>query len=83
MPEGDAVHRAALALQALVGERVRAASPSARAAATGVAAAVDGRVLERVEAAGKNLLLTFEGGVSCAATCACPAAGGCSRGARL
>ncbi len=63
MPEGDAVHRAALALQALVGERVRAASPSARAAATGVAAAVDGRVLERVEAVGKNLLLTFEGGV--------------------
>jgi endonuclease-8 len=64
MPEGDAVHRAAAALRVLVGERVEAFSPSPRGAATGVAAAVDGRTLEGVEAVGKNLLLRFEGGVT-------------------
>jgi endonuclease-8 len=63
MPEGDALHRAAARLRALVGERVEAAAPHPRGAATGVAAAVDGRRLDRVEAVGKNLLLHFEGGV--------------------
>jgi endonuclease-8 len=48
----------------LVGERVEAEAPHPRAAATGVAAAVDGKVLESVEAVGKNLLLRFEGGVT-------------------
>lgn len=38
-------------------------SPNPRAAATGVAEQLDGRRLERVEAVGKNLLLTFEGGL--------------------
>jgi endonuclease VIII len=63
MPEGDSLHRAARALQVLVGERVRAESPNPRGLATGVARAVDGRVLERVEAVGKNVLLHFDGGL--------------------
>src|SRR5918995_208313 len=64
MPEGDALHRAAQCLQALVGERVEAASPHPRAQATGVAPRIDGRRLEAVEAVGKNLFLRFEGGVT-------------------
>jgi endonuclease-8 len=64
MPEGDAVHRCAAALQVLVGERVRAVSPHPRGAATGVAHVVDGRLLESVDAVGKNLLLRFDGGVT-------------------
>jgi endonuclease VIII len=63
VPEGDSLHRIAGRLQVLVGERVEAESPNPRGLASGVARAVDGRVLERVEAVGKNLLLRFEGGV--------------------
>jgi endonuclease-8 len=63
MPEGDSLHRAARRLQPLVGQRLKAESPHPRGLATGVAARVDGRVLESVEAVGKNLLLRFEGGV--------------------
>lgn len=63
MPEGDSLHRAARALQALVGERVEVEAPHPRAAATGVAPRLDGKRLERVEAAGKNLFLHFEGGL--------------------
>jgi endonuclease VIII len=63
MPEGDSLHRAARRLQVLVGETVEVESPNPRAAATGVAEQLDGRRLERVEAVGKNLLLSFEGGV--------------------
>jgi endonuclease VIII len=63
MPEGDSLHRIARRLQVLVGERVSAESPNPRGLATGVARAIDGRELERVEAVGKNVLLTFEGGV--------------------
>ena len=63
MPEGDALHRAALRLQPLVGQRLEVESPHPRAQATGVASKVDGRVLESVEAVGKNLLLRFEGGL--------------------
>ncbi len=63
MPEGDALHRTAARLRPLVGERVEAESPHPRGRATGVARAVDGRVLEGVEAVGKHLLLRFEGGV--------------------
>jgi endonuclease-8 len=61
MPEGDSLHRVARRLEVLVGERVEAESPNPRGLATGVARAVDGRVLEGVEAAGKNVLLRFEG----------------------
>jgi endonuclease VIII len=63
MPEGDSLRRAALRLQPLVGQRVRAESPHPRAAVTGVAERVDGLRLEAVEAVGKNLLLRFEGGL--------------------
>ena len=63
MPEGDALHRAAQRLQPLVGQRLEVESPNPRAQATGVAPRVDGRVLEAVEAVGKNLLLRFEGGI--------------------
>ncbi len=63
MPEGDALHRAAHRLQLLVGESVEVAAPHPRAAATGVAEQLDGRRLESVEAAGKNLILRFEGGL--------------------
>lgn len=64
MPEGDALHRAARSLQALVGERVEAESPHPRAQATGVAPRIDGRTLEAVEAVGKNLFLRFDGGLT-------------------
>jgi endonuclease-8 len=63
VPEGDALHRAARRLQALVGQRLEIEAPHPRARATGVAPRVDGRVLERVEAVGKNLFLHFEGKV--------------------
>ena len=63
MPEGDSLYRAARRLQVLVGETVDAESPNPRAQATGVAEHLDGRRLERVEAIGKNLLLSFEGGL--------------------
>jgi endonuclease VIII len=63
VPEGDALHRAARRLQPLVGQRLEVESPNPRAQVTGVAPRVDGRVLESVEAVGKNLLLRFEGGI--------------------
>ena len=64
MPEGDSLHRAAARLRPLVGRDVTASSPHPRGLVTGVAAAVDGRRLEAVEAVGKHLLLRFEGGVT-------------------
>ena len=63
MPEGDSLHRAARRLQPLVGRRLEVESPHPRGQATGIAPRIDGRVLESVEAVGKNLLLRFEGGV--------------------
>jgi endonuclease-8 len=63
MPEGDDLHRAARRLQVFVGETVEVDTPHPRAAATGVAEQLDGRRLERVEAIGKNLVLSFEGGL--------------------
>jgi endonuclease-8 len=63
MPEGDTLHRAARSLQALVGERVAVETPHPRAASTLAAERLDGRRLEAVEAVGKNLLLSFEGGL--------------------
>jgi endonuclease-8 len=62
VPEGDAIHRVAEALRVLEGEVVAASSPHPRAEVTGVAKRIDGRRLERVQAVGKNLLLTFEDG---------------------
>ncbi len=62
MPEGDSLHRAARRLQALVGETLEVQTPHPRAAAERIAERLDGRRLVAVEARGKNLLLTFEGG---------------------
>lgn len=61
MPEGDALHRAARKLQALVGENVEAEAPHPRGAA--VAGRIDGRRLVDVQAVGKNLLLDFGDGL--------------------
>jgi endonuclease VIII len=63
MPEGDSLHRAARRLQVLVGQQVSVETPHPRAAAAVAAERLDGRRLEAVEAVGKNLLLTFEGGL--------------------
>ena len=63
MPEGDSLHRAAARLRPLEGEVLSVEARHPRAAALGIAERLDGRRLERVEAVGKNLLLTFEGGL--------------------
>jgi endonuclease-8 len=62
MPEGDALHRAARRLQPLVGEPIEVETPNPRAQVGRIAERLDGRRLLSVEAVGKNLLLTFEGG---------------------
>ena len=63
MPEGDSLARAARRLQVLVGERVEVETPHPRAAVKQLVPRLDGRRLVGVEAAGKNLLLRFEGEV--------------------
>jgi endonuclease-8 len=63
MPEGDSLHRTAARLRVLEGDVVEVESPHPRAAVLAIAERLDGRRLERVEAVGKNLLLTFEGGL--------------------
>ena len=63
MPEGDSLHRAAERIQALEGEVVAAKAPHPQAAALGIAERIDGHRLAHVEAVGKNLLLSFEGGL--------------------
>lgn len=63
MPEGDALRRAAERLQVLVGQRMEVETPHPRAAVKQLAARLDGRVLESVDAVGKNLVLRFEGGL--------------------
>jgi endonuclease-8 len=62
VPEGDTLHRAAQRLQPLVGARVEVETPHPRAP-RGLRDALDGRILEAVDALGKNLVLRFEGGV--------------------
>jgi endonuclease-8 len=63
MPEGDSLHRTARQLQVLVGERVSVQTPHPQAAVERLAESLDGRRLEAVDAVGKNLLLSFEGGL--------------------
>jgi endonuclease VIII len=63
LPEGDSLHRAAERLRVLEGQVVEAESPHPRAALLGIAERIDGKRLEHVEARGKNLVLTFEGGL--------------------
>jgi endonuclease-8 len=60
MPEGHTLRRAVARLTPLLGRRVAASAPHARGKA--IAAALDGRVLEGVQARGKHLLVRFEGG---------------------
>jgi endonuclease VIII len=62
VPEGDSLHRAALRLQVLVGQKVGVETPHPRAAVKQLAEKLDGLVLESVDAVGKNLLLRFQGG---------------------
>jgi endonuclease-8 len=62
VPEGDTLHRAALRLQVLVGQKVGVETPHPRAAVKRLAERLDGLTLESVEASGKSLLLRFEGG---------------------
>jgi endonuclease VIII len=62
VPEGDTLHRVALRMQILVGQRLGVETPHPRAAAKHLAERLDGLVLESVEAVGKNLLLRFDGG---------------------
>jgi endonuclease-8 len=64
MPEGDSLHRAALRLQVLTGQKVEVETPHPRASGKGLAEKLDGKTLESVEAVGKNLLLRFEGGLT-------------------
>ena len=62
MPEGHTVHRLALTLErAFAGTRPRASSPQGRF--SDGAALLDARLVERAEAWGKHLFLTFEGDV--------------------
>lgn len=63
MPEGDTLRETARRLSALVGERLSVEARNPRSVALGVAPRLDGRRLEGVEAVGKNLLLSFEGGL--------------------
>jgi endonuclease-8 len=63
VPEGDTIHRAAGRLQVLVGERVEVETPNPRAQAAIDAGQLDGRLLESVQALGKNLVFRFEGGI--------------------
>ncbi len=63
MPEVDSLHRAAARLQVLVGQRVEVETPHPRAQAGGIADRLSGKRLEGVRAVGKNVLLTFEGGL--------------------
>lgn len=63
MPEGDALHRAAERLRVLEGEVVAVETPHPRAAVLRLPERLDGLRLERVEAVGKNLLVSFEGGL--------------------
>lgn len=64
MPEGDTIHRIARRFDAvMVGREVVAEAPDRRSPLHSRAADLSGRTLERAEARGKHLLLTFSGGV--------------------
>lgn len=67
MPEGDTIFRTATVLrQVLVGGTVTAARAQARPGMRSVPdlSRLVGRTVERVEARGKNLLISFEGGLT-------------------
>jgi len=59
MPEGDTLHRIKLALRPLVGHAVEALSLPR----VGIGESLVGEVVEDVDAIGKNLLISFSGGL--------------------
>lgn len=60
MPEGDTIHRAARTLRAaLIDQQIVAVQSTVSAVARGH---LDGQIIERVEARGKNLLMHFDDG---------------------
>jgi endonuclease VIII len=63
VPEGDSLRRYAERLRPLQGEVLEVETPHPRGRLLGLADELDGKRLERVEAVGKNLLLSFEGGL--------------------
>ena len=63
MPEGDTIERIARRLQPLVGSVPAIATPHPRTAALHLAERLAGQALQRIEARGKHLLLTFESGL--------------------
>jgi endonuclease-8 len=63
MPEGDTIERIARRLQPLVGTVPAIATPHPRTAALHLGERLAGQSLQRVEARGKHLLLTFESGL--------------------
>jgi endonuclease-8 len=63
MPEGDTIERIARRLQPLIGTVPAIATPHPRAAALHLGERLSGQALQRIEARGKHLLLTFESGL--------------------
>jgi endonuclease-8 len=63
MPEGDTIERIARRLQPLIGTVPAIATPHSRTAALRLGERLSGQALQRIEARGKHLLLTFESGL--------------------
>jgi endonuclease VIII len=63
MPEGDTIERIAQRLQPLVGTVPEIATPAPRTAVLRIPERLAGQTLERVEARGKHLLMTFANGL--------------------
>ncbi len=64
MPEGDTIERIAQRLQPLVGVVPAIATPHPRTAALRLPERLAGQALQRIEARGKHLLMTFESGLA-------------------
>ncbi len=60
MPEGDTIERIAQRLQPLVGVVPAIATPHPRTAALRLPERLQGQALQRIEARGKHLLMTFD-----------------------
>ena len=64
MPEGDTIERIAQRLQPLVGVVPAIATPHPRTAALRLPERLRGQALQRIEARGKHLLMTFDSGLA-------------------
>jgi endonuclease-8 len=64
MPEGDTIERIAQRLQPLVGTVPAIATPHPRSAALRIAERLSDQVLQRIEARGKHLLMSFSSGLT-------------------